>query len=53
MSGVRYVVIFLGTYALTRFRPNWLTEEFSPKALWTKFAATALVVAGLALAKLG
>ena len=49
ISGVRYVVIFLGAYLLTRLRPQWLTESFGGWQLMTKAAATCLVVAGLVL----
>jgi drug/metabolite transporter (DMT)-like permease len=49
ISGVRYVLIFLGTYLLTRFRPKWLKEDFRRSALIGKCVATALVVAGLVL----
>jgi uncharacterized membrane protein len=47
ISGVRYVVIFLGAYMLTRFRPDWLKEDFSGWQLWTKTIGTCLVIAGV------
>lgn len=47
ISGLRYVTIFLGTYALTRLRPQWLREEFSRRAMLAKSVATVLVIAGL------
>jgi drug/metabolite transporter (DMT)-like permease len=47
ISGVRYVVIFLGALLLTKFKPDWLRENFSGWQLVTKFIATAMVVAGL------
>lgn len=47
ISGVRYVVIFIGALLLTKFRPNILREGFGGWELFTKTAATALVVAGL------
>jgi uncharacterized membrane protein len=47
ISGVRYVVIFLGALLLTKFKPDWLSENFSGWQLVTKFTATAMVVAGL------
>lgn len=52
ISGVRYAVIFLGAYLLTRMKPKWLKEEFGGRELVTKVAATLLVVAGLVLAGL-
>lgn len=47
ISGVRYAVIFVGAYLITRFRPQWFREDFSRWVLVTKVAATSLVVAGL------
>lgn len=49
ISGVRYVVIFLGAYIITRWRPRWFEEDFSRSALIIKLIGTALVVAGLVL----
>jgi drug/metabolite transporter (DMT)-like permease len=52
ISGVRYAVIFLGAYLLTKLKPQWLKEEFGGWELVTKMAATFLVIAGLVLAGL-
>jgi uncharacterized membrane protein len=52
ISGVRYVIIFLGALLLTKYKPDWLCENFSGWQLVTKTIATALVVAGLVLAGL-
>lgn len=49
ITGLRYVIIFLGAYGLTRIRPVWLRENFTGQALIGKGVATALVVAGLVL----
>jgi hypothetical protein len=49
ISGVRYVVIFLGAYLITRWRPRWFKEDFSRTALVVKIIGTGLVVAGLVL----
>ncbi|HLH07301.1 MAG TPA: EamA family transporter [Terriglobales bacterium] len=49
ISGVRYAIIFIGALLLTKFRPQWLSEDFSGWQLLTKFIGTALVVAGLVL----
>jgi len=49
ISGVRYVVIFVGAILLTKFKPDWLREGFHGGQLLTKSIATALVVAGLVL----
>lgn len=47
ISGVRYAIIFLGAYLLTRFYPKWLKEDFHGWALTAKTIATLLIVAGL------
>lgn len=47
ISGVRYGIIFVGAFLMTRFRPNWLKEDFRGWQLMLKVAATCLVVAGL------
>lgn len=49
ISGVRYIVIFIGALWLTRIRPSWLKEEFHGWQLLGKIVATGLVVAGLVL----
>lgn len=49
ISGVRYVVIFFGAYLVTRLRPRWFREDFTPRALAIKALGTALVIAGLVL----
>jgi uncharacterized membrane protein len=49
ISGVRYVVIFIGALLLTKFRPNWLKEGYQGWQLFTKTAATCLVVVGLVI----
>ena len=52
ISGVRYVVIFVAAYAITRWRPVWFREDFTRRALLVKALGTGLVVAGLILAGL-
>src|SRR5579884_885089 len=47
ISGVRYVIVFLGAWAITRWKPSWFREDFRGWVLAAKIAATALVVAGL------
>ncbi len=49
ISGVRYVVIFFGAYAVTRWRAQWFREDFTPRALAIKALGTALVVVGLVM----
>ena len=49
ISGVRYVIIFLGALLLTRLHPDWLKERFRGWQFVTKASATGLVVAGLVL----
>lgn len=47
IAGVRYVIIFVGAYLITKFRPCWFKEHFDNRALTFKLIATGLVVAGL------
>jgi hypothetical protein len=49
ISGVRYIVIFIGAYAITMLKPSWFREDFRKWMLVAKVAATCLVVAGLVL----
>ena len=49
IAAERYVVIFLGAFALTRLKPVWLKEDFRGWVLAGKIAATALVAAGLVM----
>ncbi len=49
ISGVRYVIIFIGAYGITKLRPQWFCEDFGTRALTFKAIATCLVVAGLVL----
>ncbi len=49
IAGLRYVVIFLGAYLVTKLYPRWLKENFSGWPLVAKSVATALIVAGLVL----
>ncbi|HLK34161.1 MAG TPA: hypothetical protein VKT29_13790, partial [Terriglobales bacterium] len=52
ISGVRYAVIFIGAYGLTRLRPRWLQENFQGWTLVGKSLATLLIVAGLVFLRL-
>lgn len=47
ITGVRYVIIFVGALAITHLRPAWLRENFTGWVLVGKTVATLLVVAGL------
>ncbi len=47
ITGLRYVIIFVGAYSITRLKPSWLQENFARPILIAKAAATALIVAGL------
>jgi drug/metabolite transporter (DMT)-like permease len=47
IGGVRYAVIFVGAYLLTKFKPSWLKENFSGRELVTKSLGTGFVVAGV------
>jgi uncharacterized membrane protein len=49
ISGVRYAVIFLAAYAITQWKPVWIREDFTRRALLIKSLGTGLVVAGLIL----
>lgn len=49
ISGVRYVVVFIGAYSITKLMPDWFKEDFRPRVLIAKVSATALVVAGLVI----
>ncbi len=49
ISGVRYVIIFIGAYGITRMRPQWFREDFRRWPLTAKLAGTLFVVAGLVL----
>jgi drug/metabolite transporter (DMT)-like permease len=49
ISGVRYAIIFLGAYAVTRWKPSWFQEDFRGWVLVAKTIATSLVIAGLVL----
>lgn len=53
ISGVRYVVVFLGAYAISTLKPAWFQEDFHKWALVAKVTATGLVVAGLVVVGLG
>jgi drug/metabolite transporter (DMT)-like permease len=47
ITAVRYVIIFIGAYALTKLKPALLAEDFSGRVLLGKTGATLMVVAGL------
>ena len=47
ISGVRFGIIFVGALLLTRFRPDWLREEFTGRTLIIKTLATATIIAGM------
>ncbi len=49
ISGVRYVVIFIGAYLITQWRPAWFKEDFTRRTLIIKIVATTLVIVGLIL----
>jgi drug/metabolite transporter (DMT)-like permease len=49
ITAVRYVIIFLGAYLLTKLKPSWLSEIFTGRVLAGKIAATLMVAAGLVI----
>ena len=53
IAGVRYVIIFLGAYLLTRMKPQWLRENFTGRVLVGKGLATGIIIAGLVLSAFG
>ncbi len=53
ISGLRYVIIFVGAYLLTRLKPQWLKEDFGRRVLIGKSIATAVIIAGLVLVGIG
>jgi drug/metabolite transporter (DMT)-like permease len=52
ITGVRYVVIFVGAYGLARLRPDLLKEDFTKRAFLGKSTGTLLIAAGLVLVAL-
>ncbi len=53
IAGLRYAIIFLAVYYLTRFHPQILREDFRGWAVEAKAIGTALVIAGLVILGLG
>ena len=47
ISGVRFAIIFIAALLLTKFRPDWLGEDFTGRTLIIKTAATLIIIAGL------
>jgi uncharacterized membrane protein len=47
ISGVRFVIIFVGALMLTKLKSDWLSETFSGRSLAIKTFATAVIVAGM------
>jgi drug/metabolite transporter (DMT)-like permease len=53
LSGVRYAIVFVGAYALTKLRPSLLRENFRGWLVFGKAAATVMVAAGLVVLATG
>jgi drug/metabolite transporter (DMT)-like permease len=49
ITGVRYAIIFVGAFLLTRMKSKWLKEDFSGWTLVGKTAGTLLIVTGLVI----
>jgi uncharacterized membrane protein len=49
ISGIRYVIIFLGAFLVTKYHSSWLKEDFHGWTLGAKAIATGLVITGLVL----
>ena len=53
ISGLRYAIVFVAVYYITRFHSQWLREEYRGWALTAKTLGTLLVIAGLIFVGLG
>ncbi|MGE5486212.1 MAG: EamA family transporter [bacterium] len=53
ISGLRYALVFVVAWTLTRFKPGWLVEDFGRRVVLMKTGATVLVIAGLVLLAAG
>ncbi len=53
IAGVRYAIIFLGAYLVTRMKPEWLQEDFHRPVFIGKSVATGVIAAGLVLVGIG
>lgn len=49
IAGLRYALIFVGVWLITRYHPQWLREQFSGWPLTAKVIGTGLITAGLVL----
>lgn len=49
ISGVRYVIVFMGAFLISKLKPSWFKEDFRGWVLAIKAVATCLVVAGLVI----
>lgn len=49
IAGLRYALIFIGVWLITRFHPQWLREVFHGWPLTAKLIGTGLITAGLVL----
>jgi drug/metabolite transporter (DMT)-like permease len=52
IAGLRYVIIFVAAYLITKWNPEWLREDFHKRVLIGKTIATGFIVAGLVWAGL-
>jgi len=53
ISGLRYAIVFILAWMLTRLKPDWLMEDFTRRVIVMKSLATLLVIAGLVVLGLG
>jgi uncharacterized membrane protein len=53
ISGLRYAIVFVGVYYVTRFHSEWLREEYRGWPLISKTLGTLLVIIGLVFISLG
>lgn len=53
ISGIRYAIIFVGAFAITKVKPEWMREDFRRGVLIGKSVATAVIIAGLVLVARG
>jgi drug/metabolite transporter (DMT)-like permease len=53
VTGLRYAIVFVGVYYITRFHSEWLHEEYRGWALIAKTLGTLLIIVGLIFVSLG
>jgi len=49
LAGMQYAIIVIGMLALSKFKPNFIKEEYSRGEIWQEVAAVIVIGIGLAL----